>query len=113
MYKAKQVDTDKALEAISDSRRYQMQATNLQIEKERSFLEGINKGLDIAEELFMCSNYEASTYEDGVKDTICYLAKELDVLCPDMQESKNAPKKWCEDFAERVRKMFMEGVKTN
>lgn len=57
-YKAKNVDTDKALEAINEARRYQAQKINEEIVEKRAYLEGVNKGLDIAESIFECSNYE-------------------------------------------------------
>ena len=60
MYKATNIDTDKALKAINDSRAIQERASQLRSEKERSYMEGLNKGLDIAESLFECSNYEKS-----------------------------------------------------
>lgn len=110
-YKAKRVDTDKALQAISDSRRYQERAVCLEIEKKRAFLEGINKGLDIAEELFTCSNYEdpsAATYEEGIRDAIYYIAKELDVQSQDIRESGNQSQQMCVNFAERIRARFEE-----
>ena len=58
MYKAKNVDTDKALEALNEARKIQGQITNLEIAKLQAELEGIYKGLSIAEHIFMCSNYE-------------------------------------------------------
>lgn len=58
MYKAKNVDTDKALEALNEAREIQEQITNLEIAKLQAELEGIYKGLSIAETIFMCSNYE-------------------------------------------------------
>ena len=54
MYKATNIDTDKALKAINDSRAIQERASQLRSEKERSYMEGLNKGLDIAESLFKC-----------------------------------------------------------
>lgn len=51
MYKATNIDTDKALKAINDSRAIQERASQLRSEKERSYMEGLNKGLDIAESL--------------------------------------------------------------
>lgn len=57
-YKAKNVDTDKALEAIEEARKYQSQIIDKEIAEKRAYLEGVNKGLDIAESIFECSNYE-------------------------------------------------------
>lgn len=58
MYKAKNVDTDKALEALNEARVIQARITDTEIKEKRAFLAGVNKGLDIAESLFTCSNYE-------------------------------------------------------
>lgn len=57
-YRAKNVDTDKALKAIEDARRLQKIRVDKEIAEKRAYLEGINKGLDIAESIFECSNYE-------------------------------------------------------
>lgn len=105
MYKAKNVDTDKALEYISDSRRYQQQAETLAITSAQKYYEGIRKGLDIAEEIFTCSNYEskAGTYQDGVLDVIYELAKELDVESQDIRNSGDSLDGMCAAFADRIR----------
>lgn len=105
-YKAKNVDTDKALEAIEESRKYQEQASMLRIEKERSFKEGVNKGLDIAEELFQCSNYEKEEepeYIDGVLEVIYELGKELDIPTQDIRDNFSSVDEACAELAERVR----------
>lgn len=47
MYKATNIDTDKAIKAINDSRAIQKRESQLRSEKERSYIEGLNKGLDI------------------------------------------------------------------
>ena len=57
-YKAKNVDTDKALEAIKAERKFQREQTNREIAEKRAYLEGVEKGLDIAQRIFECSNYE-------------------------------------------------------
>lgn len=70
MYKAKNVDTDKALNYINESRRYQQQAETLEITSVQKYHDGIRKGLDIAEEIFTSSNCESKngTYQEGVMD---------------------------------------------
>lgn len=110
IYKAKRVDTDKALEQIEWSRKYQEQTEVLEIEKIRKYHEGFRKGLDIAQELFECSNYESEepSYEDGVRDTIYELAKELDVSCQDIRESGRSLDEMCAVFANRIRDRFAE-----
>lgn len=57
-YRAQNVDTDKALKAIADARRTQEMRTEKEIAEKRAYLEGVNKGLDIAESIFERSNYE-------------------------------------------------------
>ena len=63
-YRAKNVDTDKALKAIADARRLQEIRIDKEIAEKRAYLEGINKGLDIAESIFECSNYEKDEVSD-------------------------------------------------
>lgn len=64
-YKAKNVDTDKALKAINEARRFFEQRNNLEIAKARAKMEGIYEGLKVAEEIFNCSNYEKDLVEVG------------------------------------------------
>lgn len=64
-YKAKNVDTDKALKAIEEARRIHGIRIEKEICEKRAYLEGINKGLDIAESIFECSNYE----KDDLKES--------------------------------------------
>lgn len=113
IYKAKRVDTDKALEQIEWSRKYQDQAEVLEIEKIKKYHEGIRKGLDIAQELFECSNYESKepSYEDGVRGVIYELAKELDVPSQDIRESSMSLDEMCAVFADRIRDRFAESNK--
>lgn len=112
-YKAKQVDTDKALEYIRDSRRYQEQAEVLELEKIKQFYAGIRKGLDIAEEIFTCANFESKkgTYSEGVQDTIYSLAKELDIPSEDIRESGKFVDDMCAEFAKRIRDNIAEEEK--
>ena len=63
-YRAKNVDTDKALKAIADARRLHEIRMDKEIAEKRAYLEGINKGLDIAESIFECSNYEKDEVSD-------------------------------------------------
>ena len=63
MYKATNIDTDKALEAIESFRR----AKSLEHQKElhgiNKYYEGLEKGLELAESLFECSAYEKEESE--------------------------------------------------
>ncbi len=108
MYKAKNVDTDKALEYINESRRYQEKAETLSITSMQKYYEGIRKGLDIAEEIFTCSNCESKTgtYQDGVLDVIYELAKELDIESKDIRNSGDTVDDMCAAFADRIRDSF-------
>lgn len=106
MYKATNIDTDKALEAIKRERALQERESQLRAEKERSFMEGLNKGLDIAEGLFDCSNYEKeeeATWADGVREVFCRLGMEFDVLTQDIRDNISPIDKACALFADRVR----------
>lgn len=107
MYKATNIDTDKALKAIDESRAIQERASQLRSEKERSYMEGLNKGLDIAESLFECANYEKTaqeaTYVDGVCETLYELGKELDVPTQDIRDNISSVDEACALFADRIR----------
>lgn len=105
MYKAKQVDTDKALEYIQSCRTYQEQRESIEYKEIKKFYEGVRKGLDIAEEIFSCSNYESAdgTYRDGVLSAIYEIAKELDVHAQDIRDSGKSVDEMCSDFAQRIR----------
>lgn len=63
MYKATNIDTDKALEAIESFRR----SKSLEHQKElygiNKYYEGVEKGLELAESLFECSAYEKEESE--------------------------------------------------
>ncbi|WP_195611330.1 hypothetical protein [[Clostridium] symbiosum] len=110
MYKAKNVDTDKALNYINESRRYQQQAETLEIKSAQKYHEGIRKGLDIAEEIFTCGNCEsnAGTYRDGVLDVIYEIGKELDVQSQDIRDKGGSVDEMCAVFAGRIRDAFSE-----
>ena len=58
MYKATNIDTDKALEAIEYFRRRQSEAHQRELYGAQKYYEGIEKGLGLAESIFECSNYE-------------------------------------------------------
>lgn len=63
MYKAKHVDTEKALKYIEELRNRYYQECEVEKQKVAKFYSGVQKGLDIAEEIFLCSNYEADESE--------------------------------------------------
>ncbi len=60
LYKTENIDTKKALDHIAEARkRYQAERVKEQ-EKIQKYYEGLQKGLDIAEDMFYCKNYEKS-----------------------------------------------------
>lgn len=66
-YKAKNVDTDKNLKAIEEARRIHGIRIEKEIYEKRAYLDGINKGLDIAKSIFECSNYEKDDLKESEK----------------------------------------------
>ena len=58
MYKAKNVDTDKALNTLNVALKRQREIVEVEIREKRAYLQGIEKGIGIAENIFQCSNYE-------------------------------------------------------
>lgn len=105
-YKAKNVDTDKALEHIEWSRKYQDEAERLETAKVQKYHEGIRKGLDIAEEIFECSNFEKKeepTYVDGVLDFVYELGKELDIPTQDLRDNFSSVDDICAELAKRIK----------
>ena len=58
MYKAKNIDTDKALQALKEARDFQSGECERIVNETKAYYRGLAKGLDIAESIFYCSNYE-------------------------------------------------------
>ncbi len=58
MYKAKNIDTDKALEAIEAYRRRKEYDYDRDLYGLKKYYDGLKAGLDFAESLFKCANYE-------------------------------------------------------
>lgn len=65
MYKAKHVDTEKALKYIEELRNRFYQESQVEKQMVAKYYSGIQKGLDIAERIFLCSNYEADESEEN------------------------------------------------
>ena len=65
MYKAKHVDTEKALNYIKERRNRYYQECEAEKQKVDKFYSGVQMGIDIAEDIFMCSNYEADESDDS------------------------------------------------
>ena len=58
MYKAKNIDTDKALQAIEAYRRRKEYDYDRDLYGLKKYYDGIQAGLNFAESLFKCANYE-------------------------------------------------------
>lgn len=106
-YKAKNVDTDKALEHIKWSRKYQDEAERLENAKTQKYYEGVRKGLDIAEGIFECSNFEKqaveATFSDGVLEVVYELGKELDIPTQDLRDKFSSVDDICAELANRIK----------
>ncbi len=91
MYKAENIDTDKALKAIDKSKSNAGKSLILDREKERSYMEGLNKGLDIAEDLFKCTDYEKTEQKQLIQMVSVMhsmnLEKELDIPTQDIRDN--------------------------
>lgn len=90
MYKAKNINTDKALSAIEDFRRNNGLQQRRELYGIQKYYEGFEKGLEFAESLFECSNYEKeeSQVAEPVHTKIQYNDREYTVseLCERMAE---------------------------
>lgn len=64
-YKAKNVDTDKVLKAIENDRVHFERQKAFEIHGINKYYEGVQKGLNIAQGYFECSNYEKDGESDG------------------------------------------------
>lgn len=105
-YKAKNVDTDKALKHIEWSRNYQDKMEQLENAKTQKYYEGVRKGLDIAEGIFECANFEKEeehTYADGVLDFVYELGRELDIPTQDLRENFSSVDDICAELAKRIK----------
>lgn len=116
MYKAKCMDTDKAVEYLKECRRDMEQQELLEVEKTRKYYEGIRKGLRIAEDMYYCSNYEKAnprTFEDGVKmgfDNAFYgIGKELGIKTQDICAKEVPNDEKCKEFSARIQKRLKPG----
>lgn len=58
MYKAENIDTDKMLKAISESRQSMALECISEVREIQKYYAGIDRGLAMAEELFRCTNCE-------------------------------------------------------
>lgn len=106
-YKAENVDTDKALGYIECCRKADAQKEEIERVSIQKFHEGVRSGLDIAEGIFKCRNYEKqgipASYDDCVGGAIRKMAQELGVACSDIVESGKTGDEMCSAFADRIR----------
>lgn len=103
----KNVDTDKALEHIEWNRKYQEEIERLETAKVKKFYEGVREGLNIAEGIFECSNFEKqaveATFSDGVLEVVYELGKELDIPTQDLRNSFSSVDDICVELAKRIK----------
>lgn len=94
MYKATNIDTDKALKAIESFRRSQSTAHQRELHGINKYYEGLEKGLELAESLFECSNYEKKESET-THAKIRYKDREYSIaeFCKKMEELEELVKK--------------------
>lgn len=114
-YKAENVDTDKALDYIESCRKGDAQKELLEVKSVQKFHEGVRHGLDIAEGIFECCNYEKqgvpASYDECVGGAIRKIAQKLDIACSDIVESGKSGDEMCAIFAERIRRWCETGEK--
>ena len=100
MYKAKNVDTDKALAAIEKNRHYFEQLKSSELNAIDKYYAGIQRGLDMAEELFTCSNHEKQAIPyNGPAESQWVMAEERGLItCKncgrEAARHPNADKQW-------------------
>lgn len=106
-YKAKNVDTDKALKHIEQRRKYYFEEECLETAKLKKYYEGMHEGLDIAEKIFKCANYEKqaveATYSDGVLDIVYELGKKLDIPTQDLRDNFSSVDEICAELAKMIK----------
>lgn len=109
-YKAENVDTDKALDFIERCRKEDSHKEYIERISVEKLHEGIRQGLDMAEQIFECRNYEKQaipvSYEECAADAIHKIASRLDVKCSDIRQSGKCMDEMCADFADRVLEVF-------
>lgn len=64
VYKAKNIDTDKALEHLQEVVRHIYDRQFLETQKIEKYYEGYRDGISVAQDMFKCSNYEKEGKED-------------------------------------------------
>ncbi len=114
-YIAENVDTNKALDHIEVCRKGDSEKERLEMVSTQKFHEGVRHGLDMAEGIFKCRNYEKqgvpASYDECVGGAIRKIAQELDIACSDIVESGKNGDEMCAIFAERIRRWCETGEK--
>lgn len=109
-YKAENVDTDKALNYIELCRKGDAEQEYIEKVSVEKLHEGVRKGLDIAEGIFLCRNYEQqatpASFKDGINHAICLIGKELGIVYSDIQKSGKNCDEMCSIFAKRILSVF-------
>lgn len=118
-YIAKNIDTEKALEALESARHIQEQYEHEEQVKMQAHYDGVRKGLEIAESVFHCTNYEKppakevnedAVYAQAVNDTIYELCKELDIASQDIRDNEELSlDEKCAAIADRVKAAYGSG----
>ena len=103
-YKAKHVDTNKALKYLDDLSADQIKNQAFEIVKVQERYKGRQEGLDMAREIFTCSNCESDEMApEAIIDHVIYeLAKELDIPAQDIREQGGSVDEICAKLAERI-----------
>ena len=101
MYKATNIDTDKALAVIEEFRRIKRSERQKELYGIERYYEGIEKGLERAESLFKCSNYEKdeTQTDESAHTKIQYNYREYTIS------------EFCERMAELERRLNVEKTK--
>lgn len=116
-YKPENVDTDKALSYLETCRKADAQKERVEMASVQKLHEGIRCGLDMAEEIFSCANYEKkgvpASYDECVGGAIRKMAQKLDLACSDIVESGKSGDEMCSAFADRIRLWCETGEKVD
>lgn len=105
-YKAENVDTDKALSYIEWSRKRYEEEERLKAAEAQKYYKGIRTGLNIAEGIFQCQDFEKKeepTYTDGVLDVVYELGKELDLPTAHLREDFSSVDDICAELASEIK----------
>lgn len=109
-FKAENVDTDRALDYIEQCRNADSEKERIEMVSIQKFHEGVRHGLDVADNIFKCHNFEKkgvpASYDDCVGDAISKIAKELDIVHTDIRTSGKSGEEMCTIFAKRVLSVF-------